>query len=310
MHRREHVVRQLRHLLYLFAILLLPAASCVAAPISQDTLQLPDGTWVVASDDTFWLYLPPKLTTPSPGARPVSGDLTSYRNDRRTHQLLTGVVSAAWTDQPLSEVEPAPEQFTLPRYLFSLASAYQTAAAEYPMMHKLGARLRALGKDAQAQYCEEVARNAYGHDNAIIEDLGVLRIDAPAFLQTLAPPGAVALVHYFEHLIDSDHPIAAVGYVYALQTSSLLIDKDMVQKMVAALPPGVDATRTLRIRSDVGGSVRHVKETEEFIATLPASDRRLVALTVFDTITLMKSHSHYPGDEVVNRIAQKFKLRP
>jgi hypothetical protein len=289
------------------ATLLLLSDKSMAAALAEDTLQLPDGTWVIASDEQFRLHRPPQSAPSLVGSNPIGGTLISDRNIARTRQLLSGVFSAAWLAQRKSDRNTAAPQYSLSRYVFSLASTNLTVEATVPLTRSLARRLQGLGYEDGAKFAENFANNEAQHENVVVEDLAALGINPTLFTTALQPEGAKNLVKLFAGLVDGPTPITAIGYMYALQRSSLLIDKSITQKIESTLPKNSNATRTLRIHGGMGENAKHARETEELIATLSAGDRRLVALSVFDTIYLMTNRDDYPGDEAVRSLMQKFK---
>lgn len=295
---------------WLAALLLLLGASVRAADMHSDRLLLPNGILVEAGDSRFLLV---------DVSREAVGILRTARTlDRlsgvplpgRNRQMLAGVFSAAWLSPPPGQKPPSKAPYTLQRYVHSLASSYVTTLATPQVMRRLAARLRSLGADESwIRFSDAMAHDEDGHEDELAEDVKALGLDAAAFLAAVRPPSAVALVAYFNRLVDSDEPIAAIGYAYALQRSSLLLSKDVVERIEALIPPGVNATRSLRVHSAVGGNDKHARETEDFIATLPPAARRAVALALFETILLMRSQDDYPGDAVVDGLRARFTAK-
>jgi hypothetical protein len=288
----------------LLAALAVPA---VAAGAAFDKLLLPNGLLVEASDERF-------------GVRDLSREavqilrqsqsldlISEGHAPQRTRQLLSGVFSAAWLSRLPGQALQRQAQYSLQRYIYSLASSYLTTQATPPVMLRLAERLRALGQSDWARFCEAMSRDELGHDDELVKDLQSLGIDATAFLSEVRPPNAVALVAYFNRLVDGNDPIAAVGYAYALQRSSLLLNERVVARIEALIPPGVIATRSLRIHSAVGANATHVRETEDFISTLPPAARRTVALAVFETIRIMRSEDDFPGDREVDSLLAAYR---
>jgi hypothetical protein len=294
---------------WLVALLLLVAPIRAIGQMT-DRLLLPNGILVEAGDARFLLV---------DVARESAGILRTARTlDRlsgvplpaRNRQMLAGVFSAAWLSPPPGQAVPSKVPFSLQRYLHSLASSYVTTLATPQVMRRLAARLRSLGADESwVRFSDAMALDEDGHEDELVEDLKSLGLDAAAFLGAVQPPSAVVLVAYFNRLVDSDEPIAAIGYAYALQRSSLLLSREIVERIEALVPPGINATRTLRVHSAVGGNDKHARETEDFIATLPPAARRAVALALFETILLMRSQDDYPGDAVVDSLSARFTAK-
>lgn len=286
---------------------LLPASPAAAF---EERLLLPDGTLVVANAERFVLYDASRSPARLGGA--LSADRLAGDHDfKRTQQLLSGTFIAAWIGpKPAADDAPGTGDYTLPRYIYSLASSYVTTLATPPVMRRLAARLRAQGQPAWAKFCDAVAANESGHEDQLILDLNALGLDGEAFLRAVRPPAATALVAHFNRLVDSDQPVAAVGYVYALQRSSLLLDKEITARIEALIPTGINASRSLRTHGGTGGNARHVEETEKFVSTLPADARRAVALAMYQTIGMMLGPDDFPGDAAAERTIGNFKVAP
>lgn len=289
---------------FVLAALICLAPAWVAA---EERLLLPDGTLLVADARQFRLFdarrAPAQL-----GSVMTVDRLTAEQNLPLTQQLLSGAFTAAWIGRKApADTVPATRQYTLQRYIYSLASSYGTTLATPVVMRRLAERLRAQGQPAWAKFCDGVAANESGHEDELVLDLNALGIDGPAFLKAVRPPSATALVAHFNRLVDGDQPVAALGYVYALQRSSLLLDKKITERIEALIPAGINASRSLRTHGGTGDNARHVAETEAFIAMLPPAARRAVALAVFETITLMTAGDDYPGDAAVDRLVAGFR---
>lgn len=273
----------------------------------EERLLLPDGTLVVADAERFRLFDAARAPARLGGA--VAVDRLAPGHDlKRTQQLLSGAFIAAWMRRrPADAAAPGTGDYTLARYIYSLASSYVTTLATPQVMRRLATRLRAQGQPAWAKFCDAVAANESGHEDELVRDLNALGIDAEAFLKAVRPPAAVALVEHFNRLVDGDPPVAAIGYVYALQRSSLLLDAKITARIEALIPAGVNASRSLRTHGGTGGNARHVEETEKFVATLPADARRAVVLAMYRTIDMMLGPDDFPGDAAAERTIGGFR---
>jgi hypothetical protein len=81
--------------------------------------------------------------------------------------------------------------------------------------------------------------------------------------------------------------MGTVGYSYALERNALFVGKRYIEAVQALCPPGVDATRCLRVHSGTGADTSHVTEMVEFIARLPAEDRLTVVRVVYETMKII-----------------------
>jgi len=131
---------------------------------------------------------------------------------------------------------------------------------------------------------------------------------AEALVAAVQPPNALALVALFRRLAGGPEPIAVLGYAYVLERMALFSTAEYVQAVEAALPPGIKATRCLRVHSAVGADQRHVRESLEFIADLPAQTRRAIFQAAFDSAALVALPSDYPGDAAIDALVDQFRV--
>ena len=76
------------------------------------------------------------------------------------------------------------------------------------------------------------------------------------------------------------------------------------------LPPGIHATRWLRVHSGVGAEVEHVKETVEIVAELTPQECIRVAKACYETALLRFSppKESYISDEELQNVLKPLKL--
>ena len=97
-----------------------------------------------------------------------------------------------------------------------------------------------------------------------------------------------------------------LGYVYVMERMALRNTAASIEALERLLPPGVRATRCMRVHSSVGRDATHVAESVEVIATLPPEDRGTIARAAFETSSLMhKEASDYPGDQAMRGILKE-----
>jgi len=269
-----------------------------------ESVQLPNGDWVVANATRLWLH-----QAPMAGLAPLTEALTEPSEPDRTRQLLAGVLTSALRQGSREQAAPRSERETSWRHhLWSLASSYQTTHATPATMRRVAGRFETEGRPQLADYCRHVADEESGHDELALRDLRAMGLQAEALVAAVQPPNALALVALFRRLADGPEPIAVLGYAYVLERMALFSTAEYVQAIEAALPPGVKATRCLRVHSAVGTDQRHVRESLEFIANLPAQDRRAIFQAAFESALLMAMPSDYPGDEAIDALVTRFRV--
>ena len=222
-------------------------------------------------------------------------DLSEIGDPASTRQLMAGAVFAG---MPATTSPRAPRDPLL-SHIHGLASAYRTTGSTPSTELKAAERLAARGQHDAAAYRRHVAEEEAGHDVLAMLDMTALGLPVETFVARLQPPTAMALSARQQALASSDEPIAVVGYAYALERLSLFVTAEVIAATERALPPGVNATRCLRVHSAVGGDAGHVAESLDFIATLPARDRLIIAREAYQTTRLMHAADDYPGDQAM-----------
>ena len=158
-----------------------------------------------------------------------------------------------------------------------------------------------------AEFLEEKIREETGHDLLALKDLHSLGLPAERMVEIVRPQLAVELVNFFEAAAHAEDPIAVVGYSYALERNALFIGQEYIDMVEAVCPPGVVATRCLRVHSGVGADASHVAEMVEFIATLPDDDRLAVIQAVYNTTKIIATTQWEDemSDEEIDRMLEE-----
>ena len=262
-----------------------------------EILKFPNGTLVVAGAKKSWCQRPNWF-----GGAIFPDYLMEQGSAPHTCQLLAGALLAGYSSRASGEgtAEAAPP--SLERYIHSLAGSYQTTHATPPTMRHVAERFSAMGNPAMAEYCLQVAEEEAGHDVLALKDLESLGLRAEAFVQDIRPASSLALVNIFQRFAHSSRPIAVLGYAYALERFALFQTASSIEAVEALLPPGINATRCLRVHSSVGTDAHHVAESINFIASLGRDDRKEIAMAAFETAAVMAAPSDYPGDEAMTSI--------
>lgn len=221
----------------------------------------------------------------------------------RTARLLEGVVAAAQRRVPRRT--PPPKMSPI-RWAWRLTGYYHTTHATPRMMAEAAARFESLGLPALAAYARSKVADEAGHDDLALRDLRALGHPAERIVEALVPPTAAALVELFESLVRAPDPIGCIGYAYALERLAAASRRAYVEGVEAALPPGVHATRSLRVHSAIGADVSHVEDAVEVTTSLPATGRAEVARAAYRTALLCSSPprgGHPTDDELIRSLA-------
>jgi hypothetical protein len=203
-----------------------------------------------------------------------------------THSLLTAAFYAALKEQH-DLGNSCHVELSLPGVILNLIGSYHTTHATPRLLHVAAERFRVLGRSSLVEFLEEKIREESGHDKLALKDLRALGLPAERLVEAIEPSIIVDLIGYFETAAHAPYPIATVGYSYALERNALFIRKEHIDAVQAVCPPGVDATRCLRVHSGTGADASHVVEMVEFIATLPADDRLAVLQAVYETMKII-----------------------
>ena len=246
--------------------------------IAMEWAEVAPGCIVVATADRIWLHTPVFNGQPDPFALPMEGP----GSVETTRQLLDGAIGAAGRRKPDQASQQAQAQGTPPltpaRWAWRLAGYYQTTHATPRLMAAAAERFTAGGREALAAWAHDKVRDEAGHDRLALRDLDALGYDATRLVDALVPPTAAALVSYFEaRVLEDDDPIGCVGYAYALERLALERGARDIAAVEAILPPGVVATRCLRVHSAAGSDATHVDEAVQLVAQLTAGERTRVA---------------------------------
>lgn len=252
---------------------------------------------VVATSERAWLHQVKTFDPSDPFARPMNceGSFATTRN------LLDGVICAA--QKSIARAERAPS-LTLARWVWRLAGYHHTTHATPRLMARAAEHFAASGRIHLAQYAARKARNEKRHDELALRDLKALGYHAELLVEKLIPPVAARLVDYFARCVYASNPVECIGYGYALERLAVAVNRDYIERVKRLLPPGVRATRCLRIHSALGSDARHLGDALEIIAPLPSDERERVARACYETTKICCSPppEGYLSDE---EIAQK-----
>ncbi len=263
--------------------------------------QLTATTVAVASSNRAWLHELDPYQLDDPFAQPMEGT-GSFET---TQQLLDAAVAAAQNAARRDDERPP---LTPLRYAWQLIGHYHTMGPTVPLMKEAAERFWAIGRRDLAEFAEQTAFQEKGHDHLAILDLEELGYDAEAMVATLCPSAAARLVRYFTRCIRTPEPVEAFGFMYGGERTCVSIGRDYVERVQAMLPPGVHATRTLRVHSAIGVEVEHVADSLEIIARLPASERIRIARAAYERtlVTFTPPEDGYPQETELEKMMLKF----
>jgi len=222
-------------------------------------------------------------STPAESGVPFTPKMFDADNIAKTRKLLDGAIAVARSAISSSVRPPA---LTHTRWIWRLAALYHLTHSTPRLMEEAAQRFASAGRKSLAQWALEKAREEQGHDQLALLDLQSMGYKAEAVAEALVPPAAKALVNYFTRSVYDPNPIGCVGYSYAIERLAIGIGEEYVQLIEALLPPGVHATRCLRLHSLSGIDVEHAEETVEMVAGLTPEERTRVAIACYETALL------------------------
>lgn len=276
-----------------------------------ETLTLPNGDWLVATADRYWLS--PSFGWFGMGRQVGDHHFQAVGDPDITRQLLAGCLHVG-AQQAFKTAKPFVPAPTRPdpqiAYVYQLAGMYQTTHATPAAMRHAAQTFAQEGLTVLSDRCLEVVDEETGHDELALADLRALGLDAETLVQRLQPPVSCAMAALFWQYAVQPHPMAVFGYAYALERSALQQKREHIEAIEALLPAGVYATRCLRVHSAEGSDAAHVPESLEFMAGLSASDRAAIALAVYETAKIMFAPVVYPGDEAVRAVVHACQVQP
>ena len=221
---------------------------------------------------------------------PFATPMTGLGAVGSTVGLLDGAINLGFAG---IEKRLARPDLTLAGYIVALIGAYHTSVDTPRILRRAASRFNELGRPEVAAYLEERAREETGHDRLALKDLRALGVPGEQLVANFIPEGIKPLCKRFDDLSLEDYPIGCIGYSYCLERIAALKEKTDVENVQALCPDGVDATRFLRSHSSLGSEASHVKETIEFVASLPANDRiRVVQETYQSALIMAEGYNH------------------
>ncbi len=264
--------------------------------------RITDSRVVVATHDRAWLHELDPFQPDDPFAQPMVGP----GSPESTRRLLDAATAAGQRAASGHDRKPP---LTPLRYAWQLVGHYHTMRPTTPLMNEAAERFRALGRTDLAEFAARTARQEKGHDLMALRDLEELGYDARAMVSELCPSAAARLVDYFTRCIRTPEPVEAFGFMYGGERTSIAIGLDYVERVEAMLPPGVNATRALRVHSAAGADVDPVETSLQTIAQLPAGDRTRIVCAAYERtfVTFTPPDDGYPTEAELERAMSRFQ---
>lgn len=256
---------------------------------------------VIATEDRLWFSRPCSNKTRFGQPMEGAGSIATTKN------LLDGAIATAkYTAK--SDVRP-PELSPL-RWVWRLAGAYHLCKPTTELMEEACLGFLMIGHARLADWAAQKAEEEEGHDKFALRDIYSTGYNPQAVVKALVPPAAVALIDYFTRSVRNWNPIDCVGYSYTMERLATGVGNEYIDKVEALLPPGINATRNLRVHSGVGADVEHTKETIEMVAGLTAKERIRVAIACYETALMCFSppQEGYISDEELQQILEPLRV--
>jgi hypothetical protein len=253
--------------------------------------------WVELGPRTLLLADDHRAYIARDGRRPPADDTGVRTSPARIGALLDGAIAAAFGHAREAEVP----SLTPIRWAFRLAGLYHLTHSTPPLLRHAAAAFEAAGRGHLARWAHERAHEEAGHDRLALLDLAALGHDASRVVEQLRPPIAMRLSSFFEAAAHAPDPIAVIGYAYALERLALTVGRPEIEAVERVLPPGVRATRCLRVHSAIGSDDDHVRATIDVLVACTPAERRAVAVAAHHTARLCFEpvEGGHPSDEEI-----------
>jgi pyrroloquinoline quinone (PQQ) biosynthesis protein C len=243
-----------------------------------ESVRISDRQTIVVTQDGVWVR-----TSVEPRNFLPQASTNKTNSIETTKKLLDTAIVLGKRIATIKEQLP---ELSVKNWIWSLVSQYHVAHATPTLMREAAQKFREQGRDSLAEWAAEKAQEETGHDQLALKDLQSLGCQAQALVDTYIPDSAKVLVDYFIRSVRTADPIKVVGYAYTLERLALAIKEQHIQKIEAIIPPGVNATRCLRVHSSIGSDVEHVDEALETIAKLSSGERSQIAIACCETAQL------------------------
>ncbi|YAF96449.1 MAG: hypothetical protein AB3A66_01800 [Nodularia sp. CChRGM 3473] len=227
----------------------------------------------------------------------------------KTRKLLDQAIVQAYY---AVKSERRPPERTYTRWVWRLAGAYYSSCYTSQLMEKAAQKFAALGRQYLAQWAAQKAREEAGHDQLALLDIRSMGYNPEAVVQALIPSTIRDYINYFTQIVETSNPIDCIGLCYASERLGTFVGEDYIQRVEALLPPGINATRWLRVHSNLGSEVKHVDDTLKLLARLTPQEFTRVKIACYETALLrfIPPKGDYISDEELQGILKPLKLSP
>lgn len=261
------------------------------------------GEVVMKTTNRTWVH------QPNPGGDSDSFTQKAIDADSiaKTQKLLDRAIVYAWY---AVKSERRPPALTPIRWVWRLAAAYHSSYDTAQLMEEAAQGFAACGRKNLSQWAAQKVKDEAGHDRLALLDIESMGYDAQLVVQALVPSAVKVLVDYFTQTVEAPDPIDCVGFSYMSERLGTFLGEEYIQSVQALLPPGIYATRWLRIHSGVGVEVKHTEETAKFVAQLTPKEQVRVAKACYETALLRFSppKEDYISDEELQHILKPLEF--
>jgi hypothetical protein len=211
---------------------------------------------------------PPDRAPASPAAKHGADPLARVRVRLDRALVAAFVYASPGAVPPLTPI----------RWVYRLAGLYHLTRATPALLDLAADKFAAGGRRVLADWARVRAREESHHDLLALRDLRDLGYEPERVVAAIHPAPAIRMVEYFARCVHAPDPIGCVGYAYAVERLAMTVGEADIRAIEAILPPGVRATRCLRVHSAVGSDGDHVADTVAAVAALgPAEQARIAA---------------------------------
>lgn len=258
---------------------------------------------ILATPDDVWVYRP-SLEEDSSNffAQPSN----NARNVATIKKILDTAIILGKREAASNQRLPA---LNLNNWVWSLINQYHSTHSTPVLMEEASIHFAARGNKHLTAWAEQKAVEETGHGRLALLDIQSLGYKAQALVQAFMSPSAKSLLDYFISSVENPDPIGVVGYSYTLERISLAVKQRHMEAIEAIIPPGINATRCLRVHSSLGSDVEHVDEALEMMAKLTSAQRSRIAIACYETAKIYFSsyENDYPSASELEHKLKPFR---
>ncbi|MBD2435916.1 hypothetical protein [Nostoc sp. FACHB-110] len=225
----------------------------------------------------------------------------------QTQKLLDNAIVSAWHTVKTNR---RPPKLTCTRWVWQMAGAYHSSCHTSRLMEEAAQRFAASGRQILAQWAAQKAKEEAGHDQLALLDIQSMGYKAEAVVQVMFPNAIKSWLDYFIQSVQVSDPINCIGHSYTSERLGTFQREDYIQSIDALFPPGIYATRWLRVHSGIGAEVKHIEDTVKIVTELTLSERISVARACYESAILrfMPPKENYISDEELLKVLKPLEL--